>query len=321
MIRSFYHHGADVPATDLNQEQMQAALADAGGLLWVDVVNAEPETIEKILTDVFRVHPLTISDCIEGVRRPKLHDHGKYVFCVVYADEQNPPTEDITPIELDMFVGPNFVVTLHPLPLPAIDRTAERATQDEWMMNHGADTLAYQLLDAVASDYKSILNYLSAAIAGLEIELLTAPTNQTLRRLHELRQDNTKIWRLLAPQYDVVSRLATEDFQPIQAKNRLYFRDLAENFDQIVDTTERLDATVHDALQTHQAVAASQTNSRLRLVATLVVIILPLTVLGLLFDTGVGVSGALSRPTGSALMVMLTVIIALVLGIYVYHRD
>ncbi len=320
MICSFYYHGAEIPATDLSQEQMQAALADAGGLLWVDMANSDPEEVEEILTRVFNFHPLTISDCIEGMRQPKLDDHGEYVFLVVYATDESTPAEDVSPAELDVFVGPNFIVTHHPVPLPAIDRITEQAMQAESTMSRGADMLAYKILQAVTSDHKSQIDFLSAAIAGVEVEVLTVPTSRTLRRMHELRHENLRSWRFLAPQLDIVNRLATENLQPIEANSRLHFQELADRVDYLVETTDTLEASIHDALQTHLSVVAGETNSLLRLVAALVTILVPLAVLTLLLEVQVGRGSAVNQSYTGMAVTAATLVVALTLGTYVYHR-
>ncbi|MBS1253135.1 MAG: Cobalt/magnesium transport protein CorA [Anaerolineales bacterium] len=321
MIRSLYHHGAEIPATDLSQEQMQAALADAGGLLWVDMTNSDPEDVEETLTRVFKFHPLTINDCIEGMRQPKLDDHGEYVFLVVYATDESTPAEDVSPAELDIFVGPNFLVTHHPVPLPAIDRITEQAMQAESTMNRGADMLAYKILQAVTSDHRSQMNFLSAAIVGVEVEVLTAPTSRTLRRMHELRHENLRSWRFLAPQLDIVNRLATEGLQPIDANGRLHFQELADRVDHLVETTNTMEALIHDALQTHLSVVAGETKSLLRLVAALATILVPLAVLALLLEVQVGRDSAVSQSYAGIAVAAGTLVVALALGTYVYHRH
>ena len=94
MIRSFYHHGAEVPATGLNPEQMQAALADAGGVLWVDMLDTPPEEAEESLRRAFGCHPLTIDDCLEGGRRQRLDNYGAYIFLFSHAHGRGRPLED-----------------------------------------------------------------------------------------------------------------------------------------------------------------------------------------------------------------------------------
>ena len=321
MIRSFYYHGAEVPATDLTREQMRAALADAGGVLWVDMLAANPESAEQILTRVFGFHPVAISDCLQGVRRPKLDDYGDYIFFVIYADDQSTPVEDVNAVELDVFLGPNFVVTHHPLPLPAIDRVVERAMKDESLMPLGADILTYEILRSVKLGYQPTVDYLSAAVAGVEVEVLTAPTGKTLHRMHELRHDVLKVRHILMPQQSIMGRLVADGLQPIAARNRLYFRELEDRFAQMVETTEMLEESVRGAFRTHMSVVSSQNGRLLRLVAALVAILLSLMVLALLRDTAAGALSTLGAPYTEAAGAGAILLVGLLLAAYIYRRN
>lgn len=320
MIRSFYHHGAEVPATDLTREQMRAALADAGGVLWVDMLAPNPEIAEKILTRAFGFHPLTISDCLQGVRYPKLDDYGDYIFFVLQADDRSDPVEEVNTVELDVFLGPNFVVTHHPLPLPAIDRVVERAMKDELLMTLGADILAFELLRAVVSDYQPTVDFLSAAVAGVEVEVLTTATGNTLRRMHELRHDILKVQRTLAPQQEIMNRLAEYEFQPIEAQNRPYFRELGDRFAHMVGATETLDYAIRSAFRAHLSMASNQNKQMLRLVAAIVSALLPLTFLALLYDTGVLVHPVLSLAYADAAVAGVALLAGILLALYVYNH-
>ncbi len=300
---------------------MRAALADAGGVLWVDMSGASPEEVELVLTRVFAFHPLSIADCLQGVRRPKLDNYGDYIFFVVYADDQSTPLEDVNTVELDFYLGPNFVVTHHPLPLPAIDRVIEQAMQDEIPMLLGADVLASEILRAVASSYQPTVDFLSAAVAGVEVEVLTAPTSNTLHRMHELRHDLLKVRRVLAPQQEIMNRLATHELQPIALQNRLYFRELADRFGEMVDTTEKLGNSIRDTLQTHLSITFNQTNNLLRLVAAMVAFLVPTTLLALLYNMRLITIQALSLPHAGTVITGVTLLIALLLAAYVYRRG
>lgn len=300
---------------------MRAALADAGGVLWVDMLAADPEDVERIFTRVFGFHPLTITDCLEGVRRPKLDDYGDYIFFVIYADDQSTPLEDVNTVELDVYVGPNFVVTYHVFKLPAIEQIVEQAMHDESLMTRGADILAYEILRAVAADYQPTVDFLSAATAGIEVEVLTAPTSRTLRRIQELGHDVLKVRRVLVPQQDIVDRLATHELQPINARNRLYFRELADRFAQMVEMTDTLSESIRSAFQTHQSVVSIQNNRLLRLVAAMVTILLPLSLLAVLYDPSVRTFPALSLPYVDTAILGVTLLVAIILALYFYRRS
>lgn len=299
---------------------MRAALADAGGVLWVDIDEADADEVEQVLTRVFGLHELIISDCLENVRRPKLDDYGDCLFAVVHAVDQSTPLEDVTTVELDVCIGPNYVVTHHALPVPVLDQVAERAMQDEGLMNRGADVLAYEILKAVTSDHRPIVNYLAAAVAGVEVEVLRAPTSDTLHRMHELRHDVLRTRRRLAAQQGIMRRLASDQLQPIHSENRVYFRELTDRFAQMLETVHTLNESMHGVLQTHLSVVSNQTNSLLRFVAALVAFLLPLTLLAVLYSTNIIGASSVDSPFTKAAVLGITLVGGVLLAFWASRR-
>ncbi len=318
MRRSFYHHGAEVPATDLTPEQMRSALADAGGVLWLDLTHMTEEDAREILDGVFKFSEQTILDCLEGVRHPKLDNYGHYLFFVVYASDQVNPQEEITPVELDIYLGTNYVITHHPGPVPAIDRVAERVMHEEFFMGAGADYLVCEILQAVEADYRPAIQFLSAAVAGVEMEVLAIPTKETLRRMYDLRHEIRKIRRVLEPQYSLIQQLATLDFGPIRANNRPCYRRLAERMARMLEQVERLDEQIRDAVQIHLSVATNQTTNLLRQVAVMLAILLPLTLAVVVFEMTVGTPPAVHTPLN--LMILAILMVVAVLLAYSFYR-
>jgi magnesium transporter len=321
MIRSFYHHGTDVPATDLKREQLRAALADAGGMLWIDVVGTDADEINSILSGIFDFHTLTIEACLNGTRRPKLENHGDYVFVVVSANDQTPPIEDINTLEVNLYIGGNYVVTHHPTPLAVVDRVMGQAQVPEFLAGLSPDTLVSELVDGVISDYGPALNFLSAAVAGVELEVLTAPRVATVRRMHELRHEVLKLRRVLIPQRDVLNRLAFDELRPVRSTSRVYFRQLSDRCSQMVADTEALTATLDDALLAQQSISSSQTAHLLRSVAAGATFMLPLVVLIALYASGVLEASVGGQRSTSVVGLGVTLLIALTLALYVYRRS
>lgn len=321
MIRAFYYHGAEVPATDLKQEQLRAALGDAGGMLWVDLVGNDADELDSILAGVFDFHRLTIEDCLHGTRRPKLENYGDYIFAVVSANDQTPPVEDVDTVEINLYIGGNYLVTHHTAPLEVVGRTVDRATAPEFLAGFTPDTLASELLEGIIGDYRPALNFLSAAITGVELEVLTAPTGATVRRMHELSHDVRKLRRVLVPQTDVLNRLAFDGLRPVRDGTRIHFRQLSDRCSQMIAETEALIGTLDNALRAQQSISASQTSHLLRYVAAAATFALPLVLIIALYATGVFDPRAGGESLTSALGYGLALVVALVLALYVYRRS
>jgi Mg2+ and Co2+ transporter CorA len=97
-------------------------LARDGGVLWVDVPEGDPEAA-PVLSEVFGFHPRAVQDCLDRNPVPKLHVYADHVFVVLHAPEEGHGGH-VHYVELDQFVGPNFLVTIHGPINPAVSPAA-----------------------------------------------------------------------------------------------------------------------------------------------------------------------------------------------------
>jgi magnesium transporter len=108
-------------------EQLRTALTREDGFVWVDLPVGDPDT-ERVLSDVFAVHPRAVRDCLERNALPKVHVYGDHVLVVLHAPETGRGGH-VHYLELDQLVGRRFLITVHGPVNPAVDpATALRET-------------------------------------------------------------------------------------------------------------------------------------------------------------------------------------------------
>ena len=99
-------------------EDLAALLAREDALVWVDIPGCDAEA-ERVLSEVFRFHPMAVRDSAERNRVPKVHAYPDHVFVVLHAPERG-ERGHVHYIELDQFVGRNYLVTVHGPLNPAV---------------------------------------------------------------------------------------------------------------------------------------------------------------------------------------------------------
>jgi Mg2+ and Co2+ transporter CorA len=95
-------------------------------VIWVDIPVGDPQA-GQVLEQVFGFHPVAVRDCVERNHVSKVHAYPDHVFTVLHA----PRTGDrghVHYVELDQFVGRNYLVTVHGPGNPAVP--AEAMTVD-----------------------------------------------------------------------------------------------------------------------------------------------------------------------------------------------
>ena len=81
-------------------------------VIWVDM-ESPTEADEQVLLDVFHFHPLTVEDCRENRHYPKVEEFPGYLYFIVHGVRADTSPDRFNTIELDGFLGPNYVITYH----------------------------------------------------------------------------------------------------------------------------------------------------------------------------------------------------------------
>jgi magnesium transporter len=251
-------------------------LAEPRGLLWVDIL-VKSEDDGKLLADVFSFHPLTIEDSIsQHVDPAKVDDHGNYIFVVVQALTEYHPERELEAVEVDFYLGPNYVVSCHREAVPAIDAFRERCMKDERLFERGADWLLHGLLDAMIDEYLPIVDAVDDAIDFLEEQVLRRPQTQMLQQIMLVKRNSLRLRRATTPLRDIMNRLARGEFPHlVSAEAALYFRDIYDHLVRIEYLVEALRDLADGALQTYLSVVSNRLNEVMKI---LTVAFVPLTI-------------------------------------------
>ena len=158
MIRALYRTQDGDLRTDLSPDGFAAALEDTDGLLWVDLLDEPPDVCEPILRETFGFHPLAVDDALEEAHVPKVDDWDQYLYLVLHAvtlDEQH--DERVSTLELDAFLGKNYLVTHQTQPIAGVDRTWAACQRDERHLQRGTGHMLYKLADELVADYMPVV--------------------------------------------------------------------------------------------------------------------------------------------------------------------
>jgi magnesium transporter len=82
-----------------------------GGFLWLDIPEWSEEA-DAILTNEFRFHPMAVIESKTRSHVPRVHVYPDHVFIVVHAPEIG-AAGHVHYLELDQFIGEDFLVTVH----------------------------------------------------------------------------------------------------------------------------------------------------------------------------------------------------------------
>lgn len=279
MLRAQFSTPDTPPDLTLEPDRYGNALVDTQGLLWVDFQGETPEASEAILRDTFRFHPLAIEDAIHQTHVPKVDDWENYLYIALHAVAYERESGDLEMIELDVFMGENYLVTHHDSPIPALDRVWEASQRDERLRKSGADHLLYILMDELTVDFMNTVGEIDEEIDFIEDAVFARPDNMVVQRIFTLKRATLHLRRSLAPMREVLNKLARDDYALIDAKDRIYFRDVYDHFVRLHDIAESLRDLVSGVLDTYLSVVNNRMNDIMKTLTLITTLFMPISFL------------------------------------------
>jgi magnesium transporter len=278
MLRVLYYTPDHKLRMDVNQAEIAELLKSERGLLWVDFEATPVEQDAPILLDVFGFHPLAVDDALQESHVPKLDDWGEFLYIVMHAVVYDPSDGgELDTLELDIFLGQNYMVTHHDNPIAAIERVWGACGRDDRFLKAGADHLLYRLVDEVVASYMPVVDILDDVIDHTEDEIFDHPTPRTLERIFGVKRSVLRLRRIIGPQREVLNKLARDDYQVIDARARVYFRDVYDHLVRLYDIAESIRDLVGGTLDTYLSVINNRMNDIMKTLTVITTLFMPIS--------------------------------------------
>jgi magnesium transporter len=246
---------------------------------WIDL---EDPTVKEstLLEDPFHFHPLAIEDCLSDIHHPKVDDYDSYIFLIVHGIRFDAPTDQFFTRELDVFLGPNYLITHHKGHMRSIESARTQCSKDIMAaMPKGVDFLLHAILDQLFEHYFPNLDSLEDKIQLVQVEVFENPTRETLDRIFTLKRDVAQLRRICTPQREILHRLARGEFKAVSAKAAIYFRDIYDNLYRIVDASYAYQDLMQGTLDAYLSAVNNRLNETMRRLTVIGALLMPLTLI------------------------------------------
>jgi magnesium transporter len=277
MIRSIYFSSEGQLFVDLDPSRFAEAMKDQQGLLWVDF-QAEPNQVsESILLHTFGFHPLAVDDALQETHVPKLDDWEDYLYVALQAVVfDHADGGHFNMLELDGFLGNRYLVTHHDQPIAAVDRVMNLVVKTGRQLKYGADHLLYRIIDELVVDYMQALDDLNDEIERLEDLVFVDSGPEILDHIFQLKRAILGMRRTISPEREVLNKLARDDFSVIDAKDRIYFRDVYDHMVRMTDITESLRDLIGGMIDTYLSVINNRMNDIMKTLTVITTLFMPI---------------------------------------------
>jgi magnesium transporter len=266
------------------------------GLRWVNI--ERPTPLESAwLEQQFDFHALDLEDVLSRNQRPKIDEYPEYLFIVLHFPVFDRAVGRLNAGELDIFVGPDFLVTIPNQPLQPVEYLFERCRQKEeqreQLFARGSGYLLYRIVDDSFDYCFPMLRKIGNKLDALEDEIFEGRSEEVVRDLSNVKQEVINFRKVVRPQRTVLRDLENVKgrFLAPDLDLEIYFDDIVDAHERIWDMLENYKEVVEGLEDTNESVISHQVNEVLRVLTAFSVIILPLTLIASLWGMNVGVPG------------------------------
>jgi magnesium transporter len=277
-------------------EQRRIAELEFGGLTWIHL-DAPTQDEAEALAERFGWHALDVEDVISKRQRPKVDDYvdDGYLFAVLHFPVYDKSIGRLNAAELDVFLGPDYLVTLPTVELLPVTRLFRRCAEDaelrESLFTKGSGRLLYEVLDDLFDYCFPILDKIGHKLDSLEDDVFEGRSEEVVRDISNVKQEIISYRKIIKPERSTLRVLEryVERFLPEELD--MYFDDVVDAAERIWDILDNYKEVVEALEDTNESVISHRQNDVLRLLTVFSVILLPLTLITGIFGMNVKFPG------------------------------
>jgi magnesium transporter len=277
----------------LHPEPRVAELS-AGGLTWIHLDSFDTGVVTE-LAERFGWHPLDREDVLSRRQRPKVDDYPDYLFAVLHFPRYDKAIQRLNAAELDIFLGPDYLVTIPNVELLPVTRLFRRCEQDEdfrtGLFAKGSGRLLYEVLDDLFDYCFPILDKIGYKLDSLEDDVFEGRSEDIVRDISNAKQEIISYRKIIKPERSTLRLLERHVERFLPEELELYFDDIVDAAERIWDILDNYKEVVEGLEDTNESVISHRQNNQLRILTVVSVILLPLTLISGIFGMNVHFPG------------------------------
>ncbi len=295
-------------------------IVEAPGLRWINI--ERPRSVDMAwLEEHFEFHPLDYEDVRSRNQRPKVDEYDDYLFIVLHFPRYDKRVSRLNAAEVDIFVGPDFLITLPNEPLQPIEYLFERCRTNEEVrediFSKGPGYLLYKIVDDSVDASFPMLAKMGNKLERIEEDIFEGKGEEVVRDISNVKQEIINFRKVVRPQRAAFRDLERNKARYIAEDLDIYFEDIIDASERVWDMLENYKEVVEGLEATNESALAHRTNETFRILTAISLIFLPLTLIASIFGMNVEVPG---QGSIHAFWVIMVVMLAVLVGVALFFR-
>ncbi|NJN15191.1 MAG: magnesium/cobalt transporter CorA [Oscillochloris sp.] len=301
-------------------------LREPDTVVWLDL--EAPDADETaLLHEEFGFHPLAIEDAVRDHERPKVDSYDGYYLIVFYAAAYHnaAAADDTTPVidlrQVNLFVGKNFLVSIHRQPIDQLSRTIARWYTPHSPLGSSVSGILHGLLDAIVDDYFSLMDRIADRIEDLEDSIFKRFSDGAIEEIFGLKKHLLMLRRVAAPQRDVLNVLLRQDTAIFAPGDLIYMQDVYDHLVRVTETIDTYRDLLSSALDSYLSLQGNQLNQLVKVLTLWSIILMSTALIAGIYGMNFAVMPELQQPWGYPFALGLMVAVAVGLALFFRSRK
>ena len=286
---------------------------------WIDLQNTDREDVEK-LAEKYNFNELNIEDCMTKFELPKLDSYDDHFFVILHFPPLTQKIGISKNSQLSIFIGKNFLVTVHQGDLKPLVELVDTCTLDldqerkNRLLGESSGNLLHEIIDVLVDDLLHTSRKIIANLDEMEDNVFdeSKPVARSIallrREINRLRRISVPLKRFVLEIAKNVKRFSDNSDDELS----LYFDDVIDHIDKVIETLEESRETMEIYKDTDFVLSNEKTNKVLAVLTMIFTLAIPSTVIGTFYGMNVNLPGGIGD--NSMILGPLTTFIVIILA-------
>jgi magnesium transporter len=292
-----------------------------GPLRWINIERPGPVD-QAWLEEHFDFHPLDYEDVASHNQRPKIDEYPDYLFIVLNFPVFDKTVGRLNAGELDIFIGPDYLITLPNTPLKPVEYLFERCRSSEEaresLFSKGSGYLLYKIVDDCFDYCFPMLRKMGNKLDRIEEDIFAGRSDEVVRDISNAKQEIINFRKIIRPQRTVLGDLERNKQRYLAEDLDIYFDDIRDASERIWDMLENYKEVIDALEETNESVLSHRVTDVLRVLTAFSVVILPLTLVASIWGMNVAVPG---EGSVEAFWAIIGGMVGLLVGMLAFFRS
>jgi magnesium transporter len=272
------YSGAGFSQREIGPDEALGPNGDPSSVQWINLEGLHDIALIEGIGEKFGLHKLVLEDILNTSQRPKIEDYGEYLYIVAKVLAYDATTGGFSAEQESLVLGNGFLLTFGERQTNIFTPVLGRLKNDVGRIRKmAADYLLHALLDVIVDGYFVVLEDIGEKIEYAEDELVSKPTNDTLKEIYGLKRSMLYLHRAVWPFREVVGALQRGESKLVRDDTGIYLRDLYDHVIQVMDISDTLRDILSSMLDIYLSSASNRMNEIMKVLTIISTVFIPLS--------------------------------------------